>query len=254
MMNEKRRAEMARKIETMARYRPLKGAVVVEVGADLDSISARMLVDAGAKRVISTNFEKRWKESAEGPIERRRLDAREIAGAFEPGSVDIVFGVSVIEHIDGLDEFFAGARRVLAKDGLLYAHGGPIWSAAKGHHVIVKGAAAEYRFGVAEKNPIPDWAHLVHTEPSLAAALAARGVPDFDATLIARFVYRSPALNRLGYRSMCERFDASGFALLERQENAFKPPPPELLAAIERGPYGGEARYDVSGMTFIARP
>jgi SAM-dependent methyltransferase len=253
-MNEKRRAEMARKIEAMARFRALQGAVVLEIGADLDSISARMLLDAGARKVIGTNVDARWTEAAEGGIERRRLDACAIGQAFEPGSIDIVFGVSVIEHVDGLDAFFEGARRVLAKDGLFYGHGGPIWSAAKGHHVIVKGASAEYRFGVPEKNPIPDWAHLVHTEASLAAMLAARGVPEADAELIAEFVYRSPELNRLGYRSLCARFDAAGFTLLERQENAFKPPPPELLAAIARGPWGGEERYDVSGVTFIARP
>lgn len=254
MMNEKRREDMARRIAVMARYRSLAGATIMELGADLDGISAKTLIDAGAKRVISTNIDGEWRGEVDAAVERRQLDAREISAAFEPESIDVVFGVSLLEHVDGLSGFFDGARRVLKRDGLFYAHGGPIWSSAQGHHVIVKGTAAEYRFGVPEKNPIPDWAHLVETEVSLVAALIARKIPEDDAHAIAAFVYRSPELNRLGYRSICELFTTSGFTLIERTDNVFKPPPPDLLRAIERGPYGGEGRYDVTGITFIARP
>lgn len=254
MMNEKRREDMARRIAAMARHRALTGATVLELGADLDGISAKMLIDAGAKRVISTNLDGEWRGDVKTCIERRRLDARAISGSFEPESIDIVFGVSLLEHIDGLPAFFDGARRVLKHGGLFYAHGGPIWSSALGHHVIVQGASKEYRFGVPEKNPIPTWAHLIETEVSLTALLVERRVPEQDAHLIAAFVHRSPELNRLGYRSICDLFAASGFTLIERIDNAFRQPPPDLLQAIERGPYGGEERYDVTGITFIARP
>ncbi|HVU21663.1 MAG TPA: methyltransferase domain-containing protein [Rhizomicrobium sp.] len=253
MMNQKRREDMARRIATLGGYRALSGATVLEVGADLDGVSAQMLVDAGAARVISTNLNEEWRGQVSNTVERRPLDARKIADAFEPGSIDIIFGVSLLEHIDGLDVFFDGARRVLSNDGLFYAHGGPIWSSAKGHHIIAKTESAEYRFGVSEKNPIPDWAQLIHSEESLADTLLARGVPESDAGIISAFVFRSPEQNRLGYRSICDLFAASGFTLIEQRDNAFKPPPPDILDAIERGPYGGEERYDVSGITFIAR-
>lgn len=254
MMNQKRHEDMARRIAALGRYHALSGATVLELGADLDGVSAQMLVDAGARRVISTNLDEEWRGTVDDAVERHHLDARKIADAFEPGSIDIIFGVSLLEHIDGLEAFFAGARQTLSKNGLFYAHGGPIWSSSKGHHVIVKTDRAEYRFGMPERNPIHDWAHLFHTEESLAAVLVARGVPVSDAQVLSEFVFRSPEQNRLGYRSICERFAASGFTLIEQLDNAFKPPPPDILDAIERGPYGGEERYDVSGITFVARP
>jgi hypothetical protein len=186
-------------------------------------------------------------------IERRILDARRIAESFDEGSIDIVFGVAVLEHIDGLDAFFAGARHALSENGLLYAHGGPIWTSAKGHHVGVVGQAKHYRFGNPETNPIQDWTHLTFDEAGMIDDLIGRGVPEFDSRLIAGFIYRSTKINRVGYRDICESFKRSGLNLVERLDNAFKGPPPELLDAIARGPWGGQERYDVSGVTFVAR-
>ncbi|HTT99042.1 MAG TPA: hypothetical protein VMF58_13395 [Rhizomicrobium sp.] len=253
MMNEKRREDMARKIANVGRYRPFAGATVLEIGADKDSISATMLVEAGARRVISTNFGDNWPEDVNGPIERRILDARRIAESFSEGSIDIIFGVAVLEHIDGLDAFFAGVRHALSADGLLYAHGGPIWTSAKGHHLGVVGQAKHYRFGNPEANPIQDWTHLVLDQASMTEEMIRRGLPEFDSKLIAGFVYESVKINRVGYRSICEAFDNSGLALIERLDNAFKGPPSDLLDAIERGKWGGQERYDVSGVTFVAR-
>src|SRR6185437_8461921 len=51
MMSEKRREEMARKIAQAGRFRDFQGATVLEIGADKDGFSARMLAEAGAARV-----------------------------------------------------------------------------------------------------------------------------------------------------------------------------------------------------------
>lgn len=253
MMSEKRREEMARKIAQAGRFRDFRGATVLEIGADKDGFSARMLAEAGAARVISTNFGENWPEGSDGVVERRRLDARAIAQSFSEGSIDIVFGVAVLEHIDGLDRFFAGARHALRADGILYAHGGPIWTSAKGHHLGLIGEAKHYRFGNPETNPIRDWTHLVLGKHGLAEDLVARGVPRIDAETIAAQIYEAPDRNRLGYRSICDAFGSSGLDLIERFDNAFKQPPPELLVEIQRGPWGGQERYEVSGVTFVAR-
>lgn len=253
MMNEKRREDLARKIASAGRFRSMEGATVLEIGADKDGFSARMLADAGAARVISTNIGERWPTDTAGVVERRRLDARCIAENFDEGSIDIIFGIAVLEHIDGLERFFAGARHALNANGLLFVHGGPIWSSAKGHHVGLIGEAKHYRFGNPETNPIRDWTHLVFDKHSLAEDLVARGTPSGDAETIAAQIYEADDRNRLGYRSICEAFDGSGLALVERMDNAFKPPSPDLLAAIERGPWAGQDRYEVSGVTFVAR-
>ncbi len=253
-MHDKRREDMARKIAAAARYRSFAGATVLEIGADRHGVSTAMLAETGAARVIGTNFRDDWPEGTDGTVERRRLDARRIAESFAPGSIDIVFGVAILEHIDGLDAFFAGARHVLAADGILFAHGGPIWTSAKGHHVGFTGEAMEYRFGNPKTNPIRDWTHLVFNKHGLAQDMIARGIHAGDAEKIAAQIYEDPDRNRIGFRSLCEIFDRSGLTLIERLDNAFAAPPPDLMAQIERGPWRGEERYDVSGVTFVARP
>lgn len=252
-MNEKRRTEMARKIEDMARFRALSGATVLEIGADPDSISARMLVDAGAARVFSTNFDPEWTSEDKGAIERRHLDARQIGESFAPESLDAIFGVAVLEHIDGLEAFFDGARRALTPGGLLFVHGGPIWSCAVGHHLKLDCGTREYRFGDATRNPVRGWTHLYLGKDEMEADLATR-VPPEDARAIADAIYDTSDQNRQGYRAINEAFAASGLSLIERRDNTFVQPPADVRAAIERGPYGGQERYDISGMTFVAKP
>ena len=252
MMNEKRREDMVRRIEKLTRYRSLAGATVLEIGADADNISAQLLLDAGARRVISTNYRPNWPNETNGAIERRHVDARILPDAFEGQSIDIVFGVAVLEHINGLAEFFAGSAKVLKPGGLFHVHGGPIWSSSKGHHVFVKGEAMHYRFGVPDANPIPNWAHLVSTVTTLAELLVAKGIPRGDAEKIGAYVYEGEEINRVGYRTMCETFLASPLKLIEQRDNAFDSPPDDLLVAIEHGCFGGQQRYDVSGITFVA--
>jgi SAM-dependent methyltransferase len=253
MMNEKRREEMARKIENMGRYRALTGATVLEIGADKDGYAAQMMIDAGASKVISSNYNANWPTGTFGAIERQRIDARKLEDALEPESVDIIFGAAVLEHINGLAEFFAGSRRVLKPRGLFFVHGGPIWTSPKGHHVFAKGEKMHYRFGVPGANPVADWAHLLHTRASLAEELIATEIPPGDAEKIVTWIYDGESINRVGYRTMCETFDASDLEMIDRWEAAFRHPEPELLEAIERGPHSGQERYDVSGITFIAQ-
>ncbi len=253
MMTDARREDLRKRIAAVATYKDLAGATVLEIGADAHGHAAQMLLDAGAARVLSSNHGERWPVETVGAIARIRLDARRIADEIAPASIDLVFGIAVLEHIDGLDAFFAGAKQALAPGGLFFVQGGPIWTSAVGHHVGVKGEKAHYRFGVEGANPIPPWAHLVHDRETLPGALGAQGVWPADAQLIADFVYASPKLNRVGYRSMREAFDASPLAGIDRIEAAFQPPPADMMARIARGPYAGQERYDVASITFVAR-
>jgi len=252
MMTDERRDDLRKRIETVARYKDIAGATVLEIGADAKGFAAQMLLDAGAARVLSSNYGERWTPGAFGGIERIRLDARRIGEDIAPASIDLVFGIAVLEHIDGLAEFFAGAKQALAPGGLFFVQGGPIWTCAVGHHVGVKGEKGHYRFGIPGANPIPPWAHLAHDRETLPGFLVEQGVWPADARLIADFVYGSPKLNRVGYRSMRALFDASPLTAIDRIEGAFKPPPADMMARIASGPHGGQERYDVAGITFVA--
>ncbi|HEY1710286.1 MAG TPA: methyltransferase domain-containing protein [Rhizomicrobium sp.] len=237
----------------MARFKPLSGGTVLEVGADADGLAAEVLLAAGAGKVISTNYVPSWPASMiRGAVELRRADARDLAATIAPESVDFVFGIAVLEHIDGLAAFFAGARQVLKPGGLFCVHGGPIWTSAAGHHVFVKGEKMHYRFGIKEANPVPKWAHLTNTRDSLAELLIAREVYPPDAEAIAQNIYFSHHVNRVGYATMCETFSASPLNPIDRIEAVFQSPPDDVLAAIERGRYGDQKRYDISGLTFVA--
>lgn len=253
MMNERRRDGLARQIAKMTTFQDLAGKTVLEIGADKDGLAANMLVDAGAKRVISTNYGEKWPEETKDPIVTKRLDARRMEDVLEAQSVDVIFGMAILEHIDGLPAFFAGAKHVLKPSGLFFVHGGPLWSYARGHHLYIDVEDRKYRFSSKDMNPIDDWTHLIHTKESLTAALTEKNLPPGDAEKIAEWVYDDPRINRVGFRDMCDMFNVSGLQLEERLINAWDPPPPELLAAIRSGPYRGQRRYDVSGVTFAGR-
>ncbi len=103
-------------------------------------------------------------------------------------------------------------------------------------------------------NPVRGWSHLFLSKDEMTADLAQRGVPDEDAAAIATQIYDVDDKNRKGYRAIDDAFAGSGLNLVDRIEVAFKQPPDDVRAAIERGPYRGQERYDVTGVTFVARP
>ena len=175
--------------------------------------------------------------------------------SFEDGAFDVVISSAVLHFAHDEAQWWAMLRemwRVLAPGGLFFVQGGPIWTSAVGHHVGVKGEKAHYRFGVPGANPIPPWAHLAHSRETLPATLVEQGVWAADAGLIAEFVYASPKLNRVGYRSMRDAFEASPLTAIDRIEAAFQSPPADMMARIARGPYAGQERYDVASITFVA--
>jgi len=253
MMTDKRREDLQRRINIMKGFGSLAGATILEIGADWWGFAAQMLVDAGAAKIISTNYTKNWPTETRGVLEKRKADARKLEESVEPQSIDIVFGVAVLEHIDGLKEFFASAKAVLKPGGLFFVHGGPIWSSGGGHHVFVNGETRKYRFGDRANNPILNWSHLIHTKQSLIDDLVARNISAGDAEKIGHWVYEGDGINRVGFRTMCETYAACGLEEIDRQINAFAGPSNELLDAIEGGPYGGQERYDVTGVTFAGR-
>jgi SAM-dependent methyltransferase len=253
MMNKKRQDMIAQRIASLSQYRDLLGTTVLEIGADKAGFVAQMLVNAGARHVISTNYKKDWPAERNGAIERRWADARQLEESVEPQSVDVIYGSAVLEHISELEKFFAGAKRILRPGGLFFLHGAPIWSSAKGHHVFVSVGAQKYQFN-SSTNPIPDWAHLVHTKSSLTADLIGRGIPPEDAKKIGAWVYDGTNINRVGFRRMCDAFAASDLVLIERIDHPTKRPlPPDLLAAIEQGPYAGEERAMTSPVSPLSQ-
>lgn len=245
---------MAQHVEALCAEVEIDGKVVLEVGADWHGVSASLLVEAGAARVISSNFEPGFERRPSGDerIERRRIDARSLSESLGPNSIDVVFGVAVMEHIFEIPRFLASAREALSPGGRFFVQGAPLWTSRKGHHVWVDGANRAYHFSDVS-NPVDDWHHLVRDREELKSDLLSKGIESGDAEAIVAFVYDSDGVNRVGYRTMCDYFANSGFREQSLIEACALPPSDDLAARITRGPYGDEERFDVVGLTFVGR-
>lgn len=242
-------------ISKIGQYTPLKGKRVLEIGGDRWLNCAKAFVRHGAVSVETTNIVKGWpdfRKEADN-ITLRRVDANRLEDTYEAGSFDIVFGLAVAEHIPEYWNFLRGCQHVLSPDGLLYFHGGPIWTSSFGHHVWLTVDGVDYHF-TNKNTPIKRWEHLMHDQESLASLLEGRGLPLAHAAAVSDFIYNSNDQNRYGYSKQMEIFRKSPLHLVEQVDNAFVLPNEEELAAIVARGYPSEERFDVSGVTVIMRP
>jgi SAM-dependent methyltransferase len=243
-----------RAVNSLLEQASIDDATILEVGADWNSAAATKLLAHGATKVISTNFAPNWptRTLLDGRLEQRTLDARRIAESLPADSVDIVFGVAVMEHFLDVPGFLAGARHVLRRGGILFVQGGPLWSSRFGHHVWVDTELGRYHFNDST-NPIEDWSHLFLSRGEMISALRRREIAAGDAEAIAAWVYDSDEVNRVGYATMCRHLRESGFVDPSTREECSNPPPPDIAARIAAGPHAGEERYDVTALTLVAR-
>ena len=150
----------------------LNGKVVVEIGSDRHLIMARLCVANGAKRVVTCNCVA-WTIQDECPdtVESYACDFVDLA--LEPHSVDVIFGIALLEHITDYPAVMEKIRLLLKPEGRVYLQGEPLWTSPRGHHLDLmneEGTEAQYSFY--GNNPIPHWSHLVLTPEEMAETLA----------------------------------------------------------------------------------
>ncbi len=122
-------------------------------------------------------------------------------------SVDAVFSCNAFQFID-VAASLAQVRRVLRPGGTLYAHFGPIWSAADGHQLeYVSHAGRPLTFW--EDTLLPPWAHLAY-EPEQLRALLGSGLPHELADLLVWHVHESTTINRLFFEDYVHAALGSG--------------------------------------------
>lgn len=184
----------------------VRGKRVLEIGSDYHLSSARLFMANGADSVVCTNFGE-WVSDEPMPegVEFRAGDASDIE--LPDQSVDVVYGIAVIEHIPDLERLCKAIKRILKPDGIAYLQGCPMWAGSIGHHVwcspdTEEGAyeaifaagggkkSKQMQYSFTENNPIPDWAHLVLTPAELEHHLTQeKGLPESHARVITRCVY-----------------------------------------------------------------
>lgn len=145
-----------------------------------------------------------------GPrVQMFRMDGMKLD--FADHSFDMVVSANVIEHVPDPTRFISEAARVLKPNGVCYIETAPIWTSARGHH-IMEGMVAndcpdEENFRD-DGTVIPDWAHINLSREQLAEILRQKLRPE-TCEYILWFIYESGDLNKTPWSRIRDAFHSS---------------------------------------------
>jgi glycosyltransferase involved in cell wall biosynthesis/SAM-dependent methyltransferase len=192
----------------------LNGKHVLEIGCDYHLASARLFAANGAADVIATSLAD-WRSAEPMPPNVSFQVGDASYKGLPDQSIDIVYGIAILEHLPDIEHVALAIKRVLKPGGIAYLQGCPIWSGPYGHHIWLcenqigghesksnDPANPLYSFADAVKNPIPHWSHLTHNSAQLADLLVDSGLPRDHAHGVSEFVF-----NRDGkFTGACSNF------------------------------------------------
>lgn len=232
----------------LSRYMSFAGKDVLEVGGAQSAESMRPFLQEGAASGVVSGLGHITEECSREQDNLRivRADALGLSRSFGPESFDVVYGLSIIEHVPCPDRFLEEVHAVLRPGGIAYLEGNPIWSSARGHHLWVATWGGAYR-GRASRNylfspwpeqpstnPLPDWSHLLMSPDQMQGLLAARGLPETDIHCILDWVFRSPEINRILMPDIAAAYGRSRLVVLEANTHRSAVPPPIEAQLRER--------------------
>ena len=168
---------------------------VVELGSDLELITAMGIRKLGAKKVLCFNPD--FPDDLKGNDARIVISQRDGAATGLPdNSVDVVFGFALLEHVHEPRKIVEEIKRILKPQGIAYLEGCPIWTGPVGHHVWHQFPDKFYKFAD-ETNPFSLWEHLYYdTEEQIETALRSKGLPEVHSKSIADFIINSTFITR----------------------------------------------------------
>jgi SAM-dependent methyltransferase len=240
-------AYQANALHRFGRHAEVRGARILEIGSDPGLRVLRALVARGAREAVGiNNSAELWADRPERSIEEggaHLLDGDAADLPFPDGSFDLVFSVAVFEHLLELPRALAEMHRVLAPGGRVHASFGPIWSGGKGHHLSIRIGDRELRHFIPEKNPLPDFSHLLLGPDEMRVALARRLEPEWVEPAV-EYVYFGGAINRLFHHQYVEAFERSPLRLHSLRPER-DPVQPQLRRVLELR-YPDERDFDVT--------
>ncbi len=175
-----------------------------------------------------------------------RMDGMQLD--FPDASFDVVISANVIEHVPNVARFVAEAARVLKPGGICYMETAPVWTSARGHHLMESMVAenipeeAGYRD---DGSVIPEWGHLSMTREQMAEAIGDKVLPKTREYLL-RYLYDSRGLNKTPWSGVCRAFRES-FAAVHLIPRSL----PGVNMALM--PSDGREDYSVYGFSVISR-
>lgn len=175
-----------------------------------------------------------------------RMDGMQLD--FPDASFDVVISANVIEHVPSVARFVAEAARVLKPHGVCYMETAPVWTSARGHHLmqsmVTENIPEETRYRD-DGSVIPEWGHLSMTREQMAEAIGDKVLPQTREYLL-RYLYDSRDLNKTPWSSVCQAFRES-FPAVRMMPRTL----PEVNMALM--PRDGREDYSVYGFSVIAR-
>lgn len=249
----------------LSRYVSFEGKEILEVGGAQSCDSAYPFLKDGAARALVTGLDHITQEhtSNDYNLNVLRVDALKLSSVLEPCSFDIVYGLSIVEHIPSPKTFLNEVYKVLKPGGLAYFQGNPIWSSPRGHHLWVatwggpyqNKTTANYLFskwpGEVSTNPLPDWSHLLMTPDQMREYLTEKLIPNTDIDCIIDWVYNSDQLNRMNFLDIAEAYTTSKLILLEA--NLVRNDPPHDIQMALRKQCGEGIDYGISGLAYVLK-
>ncbi|HWL05932.1 MAG TPA: methyltransferase domain-containing protein [Xanthobacteraceae bacterium] len=229
----------------------LSGKIVLELGSDPWLKSATALRDRGAARVIASDMTDGWAQNSAENIEIATIDARTASQTLGTSSVDAVFAVNLLEHLEDIPIALESINRILKPGGFVFLHGHPIWTSARGHHAMLGYIGATFSFG-APNDPIPKWSHLYLSRDEMKSALSGHApeviTAAIDWTFDTKLITRTPRLDIL------YQFETSPLAKVAIWEDRLEAPSADDIQKIRNGPWWRPNEdYSVRGMTMLMR-
>jgi len=250
---------------TLSLYTSFTDKRVLEVGGAQACVSMIPFITAGATEGVVTGLEHISEDRTDSNdgITVLRADALSLGSTFGYSHFDIVYGLSVVEHIPTPAVFLDEIYKVLRPGGLVYLEGSPIWSAPDGHHLWVatwggayqRRASANYLFspfpGHVSTNPLADWSHLLMDPSQMRQHLQAKALPETDIDCILDWVYLNQEINRLSLAELATAYGSSDLQVLEANTTRVAVPQDVHSALWSR--YGTGVDYGVRSVSYVLR-
>jgi 2-polyprenyl-3-methyl-5-hydroxy-6-metoxy-1,4-benzoquinol methylase len=193
-------------IKEMNAIRPLRGSLLLDIGASPHGYALEQALSYGVALYIGIGLDVVSPQRVRGNYGNVGLLTKMDATAlqFPVEMFDAIISLSTFEHITNVETALAEMTRVLKPGGVTFLSFEPIWSCSYGHHL--------HHFGECAKL-VPPWAHLIWTPTEMRQALTKKWPADAPLSLeqAIEWTYSSDAINRLSGCQFREIFENCPF-------------------------------------------
>jgi hypothetical protein len=251
---------------SLHRFCRIPGKRVLEVGGNSDCVAATPFALNGASKIVVTGLDD-VDVSIRPPhpvISLESADALKLSEKYAASSFDLIYGISILEHIPNTAKFLSEVSHTLSKGGMAFLQGSPIWTGPLGHHIHLtpwqNNTIGCYQFipsqsildlGVQVFNPIPDWGQILYTKDQMAVILTDKNIPEGDKAEILHQIYESELLCRASVNSIIDAVHNSGLVLVEMEFDRVEIPDEVWKRLIEL--HGADEDYSIMGVRMILR-